>query len=299
MEVPAVNSPQQNASISPTQRRVLQLWAEGIFDDDWNDAPDVPRSIDQVPLAEQPAMLDRAALEYCLADAYHPGCEVTWPIRHLSMFSKPFRIRQRLAGQPESDFGATLTPEKALAPDGPLHDQGPGDLTRWMGLPWQADTAFCRSGYDDQYDPYVPTFWPARVPNQVLTPSAYDVIRDETQPRERRLALYNLRMEWVAPLSGNTAGEMEDMVRVFGSMGLLELKPGVENDPDFPPRMLVASFGPEIAEPELPEREAESMRVAAAAVPEEGKRPAPRRVGWGTTDERRKAPLPVRRPKSH
>jgi anthranilate phosphoribosyltransferase len=46
-----------------------------------------------VPLGEQPAMLDRAALEFCLADAFHPGCEITWPIRHTTMFMAPFRIR--------------------------------------------------------------------------------------------------------------------------------------------------------------------------------------------------------------
>ena len=44
-----------------------------------------------------------------------------------------------------------------------------------MAVPWQTDTASCRSGYylgyGPRYDPYVPTFWPARVPNQVLTRS--------------------------------------------------------------------------------------------------------------------------------
>jgi hypothetical protein len=38
-----------------------------------------------------------------------------------------------------------------------------------MAVPWQTDTASCRSGYDLSYDPYVPAFWPARVPNEVLT----------------------------------------------------------------------------------------------------------------------------------
>ena len=103
---------------------------------------------------------------FCLADAFHPGCEVTWPIRHLSMFHAPFRIRHRPPGVPEPDYGKKLTPAVALSLTGPLHAQGPGDLTRWMGLPWQADTGFCRSGYDMNYDPFVPTFWPAGCPTR-------------------------------------------------------------------------------------------------------------------------------------
>jgi hypothetical protein len=123
-------------------------------------------------------LLDRAALDHCLAEAFHPGCEVTWPIRHLSLFSSPFRIRHRPSEQPKPDYGKTLTPGGALV----KRSQGPGDLTRWMGLPWQADTAFCRSGYDSDYDPYVPTFWPARVPNQILTKAAYEIIRNDKYP---------------------------------------------------------------------------------------------------------------------
>jgi hypothetical protein len=259
---------------------------------------DVRRNFNAVPLSDQPAMLDRAALDHCLADAFHPGCEVTWPIRHLSLYSSPFRIRRRRSGQSEPNYGPTLTPQIALSPNGPLNEQGPGDLTRWMGLPWQADTAFCRSGYDSSYDPYVPTFWPARVPNQILTRAAYRIIRNDNHPRERRLALYNDRMEWVEPLSGTVAGQMEDMVRVFGSMGLLEVMPGVENDPDFPREMMVASFGPDIPEPAAPVVEPEVEKAVEAAAPEKAPMPVPRRAGWGTREERAKVPLPVRPPKS-
>jgi hypothetical protein len=166
-----------------------------------------------------------------------------------------------------------------------------------MGLPWQADTAFCRSGYDSDYDPYVPTFWPARVPNQILTKAAYDIIRDEKHPRDYRLALYNDRMEWVGPLAGTTAGQMENMVRLFGSMGLLEIVDGVDNDPDFPNRMFVASFGPDIPEPGISDQLKGIYEDVAAAVPGSlGPPPQAHRVGWGTKEQRRNAPLPVRHP---
>ena len=36
----------------------------------------------------------------------------------------------------ETDYGDILTPEKALAPHGPLHKQSAVDLRRWMSIPW-------------------------------------------------------------------------------------------------------------------------------------------------------------------
>ena len=56
-------------------------------------------------------------------------------------------------------------------------------------------------------------------------------------------------MVWTAPLKGSTAGQMEQMVRIFGDMGLVEVRDGVANDPDFPPKMMVASFGPGVKPP--------------------------------------------------
>lgn len=303
MDIPPAATPRQNASISPTQFQILRAWAAGQFEPDWDQPRQVPRSIDQVPLADQPAMLDRAALEFCLADAFHPGCEVTWPIRHLSMFSSPFRIRHRPAGEPEPDYGPTLTPEIALSRGGPLHAQGPGDLSRWMGLPWQADTGFCRSGYDTDYDPFVPTFWPARVPNQILTEPNYRIVVDPGEPRERRIAAYTARMVWTAPLTGSVAGQMEQMVRIFGDMGLVEVRPGVPDDPDFPPTMMVAAFGPGV-QPPVPPAAAPAVaapRVAPAVAAEEPRQALRRQAtldaGWESEEQKVKAPLPVKHPR--
>ncbi len=290
MDVPAGASPRQNAAITATQHSILQRWAAGEFVPDWGQHTPYT-SIDAVPLAEQPATLDRAALEFCLADAFHPGCEMTWPMRHLTMYSSPFRISLRPAEQPEPDYGPTATQTSLLATGGPLYQQGPGDISRWMGLPWQADTAYCRSGYDPDYDPFAPTFWPARVPNHVLTTEDYDLVRDESLPFEQRLQAFSERTDWNAPLHGTVAEQMEQMVRIFGSMGLLEVH--TAETPGFPSVMQVASFGPEA-----------SAAPAAATLSEEAtpeqKRPArklPRGRNFESAEEARQAPLPVRRPK--
>jgi hypothetical protein len=207
------------------------------------------------------------------------------------MFTSPFRIRHRPDGVVPHDPGPTLTSASALALDGPVYAQGPGDLSRWMGLPWHADTAYCRSGYDTAYDPLIPTFWPARVPNQVLGPADYAVAIDPTQPRELRLA------SWTEPLVGTTGQQMEEMVRIFGSMGLLELRPGVADDPVLPPQMLVASYGPQVP----PSATSSTARVAAARLAARptgavGPVPAarPRGASFRSAEEAAQAPRPVR-----
>jgi len=98
-------SVRQHLMLSGTQMRLLERWKDGDFDPDLELATEPPRRIEDVPLSEQPATLDRAALTFCLADAFHPGCEMTWPIRHASMYMAPFRLRHRALGDPEPSFG--------------------------------------------------------------------------------------------------------------------------------------------------------------------------------------------------
>ncbi len=188
MNIPPVETPRQNASLTGTQLRMLQQWAQGEFDGDYDPSRQPPHHLDEVSVADQPAMLDRAALEFCLADAFHPGCEMTWPMRTPTMYMAPFRIAHAAQGWVEPGFGPELISDTLSLPNGPLAGQQPGGLTRWMAIPWQTDTASCRSGYQKTYDPYVPTFWPARVPNQVLTKANYDIVMDSGQPLGERLA---------------------------------------------------------------------------------------------------------------
>jgi L-Lysine epsilon oxidase N-terminal/L-lysine epsilon oxidase C-terminal domain len=232
----------QNCALSPTQLNCLRQWGRGEFVSDYQPMATPPGSLDQVPLAEQPAMLDRAALEFCLADAFHPGCEITWPIRHTTMFMAPFRIRHRHHSAPV-DYGDVLTPAVALGAGGPLYAQGAGGLSRWMAVPWQADTASCRSGYDPDYDPYLPTFWPARVPNQILYEPDYLIAIDPTHPREARLAAFNCRPNWYDAIpGGNYAEQLAAMISCFPYLGIVEQRPGVIDDPNLPPTMQVSTL---------------------------------------------------------
>ncbi|GAA2149013.1 LodA/GoxA family CTQ-dependent oxidase [Kitasatospora kazusensis] len=234
MSVPP-RTPLQHLALSPTQYQMFLNWADGDFEDDWGKVPPV-HGLDEAPLADRPALLDRAALDFCLADAFHPGCEVTWPIRHPSMFMAPFRIRHRPAGRPEPAYGTVLTPETALSVDGPLYAQGPGDLTRWMAVPWQTDTASCRSGYElalsPRYDPYLPTFWPARVPNHVLTEDDYQVVADESRPPAERQEAFERRAVWLRGLQGQNIDQLKQMIDDWYRLGIVEVRSGARDFPD-------------------------------------------------------------------
>jgi len=243
MNIPMPPVKNAMSALTNTQLALLEYWAQGQFEADYDPERQSPGSIDDVPVAEQPVMLDRASLEFCLADAFHPGCEITWPVRHATMYSEPYRWRHRAENNSEPDYGKTLTSAEALSYNGPLYAQYPGSITRWMAIPWQTDTASCRSGYDPQYDPYLPTFWPARVPNQVLSEVNYRKVMDENLSREDRLAAFNRRSDWDRTLGVGYDMQLANMIDGFSDMGIVEVRPGMINDPDFPPVMQVEDRG--------------------------------------------------------
>lgn len=231
-------SPNKYLQLPAFYNLVLSTWVKGDFISDYDPHSKKHQKLKDVNLQEQPGILDEAAMHFCLADAFHPGAELTWPMRHSSMYRAPYRIRNREAGKQDPTYGTTLDNSDVVSMNGPLYEQGPGDLTRWMALPWQGDTAYCRSGYDMEYDPYLPTFWPARVPNQVLTEIDYNTLCDTKELMATRVAAFQNRPSWLRQLPAeNPAPEqMMYMIQHFGEMGVLEAKPRPEDMdwlPDF------------------------------------------------------------------
>ena len=260
MNIPPAETPRQNAVLTDTQLSMLQQWSAGDFDADYIPDRSPPRRIDDVAPAEQPAMLDRASLEFCLADAFHPGCEMTWPMRMAGLYVAPFRLAHAPPGWIEPAYGPVLGADLINLPNGPLlGGQLPGGITRWMAVPWQTDTASCRSGYLKSYDPYVPTFWPARVPNQILTRADYDIVVNTDEPMAARLAAFARRASWLRPLGSKSyTDQINNMISHFDHMGIVETRPGpvsgtfpkVMEVEDLHPaaRALAAAVGPRAAE---------------------------------------------------
>lgn len=228
--------PRQWMAVLPIQYGWLRQWAAGDFEADWpQDGLTFPRRLEDLPVAEQPGALDRAALDDCLGGPFHPGPEMTWPMRQTLLYAAPFRPRRRT--EPEPDWGPEMTSEIALAEDGPLSASGPGDLTRWLSVPWQTDVASCLSAYESALDDYLPAFWPAMAPNDVLALESYRLVVDPAASLEQRQRAFAHRVKWLRDLpgfGGSNRDRMNAFIRQWGDAGVVTRHPGPEDDAPFP-----------------------------------------------------------------
>jgi hypothetical protein len=257
--IDSASSSRRLASLTGTQLKWLSAWGDGLVENDLDSSVPPPPTLDNAPLAKQPALLDEAALAFCLADAFHPGCELTWVMRASSLYNGPLRLRRRPSALPEAEYGDVLYPDVATSRTGPLSMSAPGDLTRWMAVPWQTDTASCLSGYSDfKTTDSLPTFWPARVPNDVLAETDYKILIDSTQPREKRREAFLCRRKWFRGFVPPNA--IDQMISDFYKLGIVEERPGPADLPDLPQAVWVES------KPDLPLPE-DQEKVETTAAP--------------------------------
>ena len=235
-------------AVTPLQYRQLEAWADGDFSGGTT-RQRTPEFLDQVPLQDRPAALDRAALESVLGGAFHPAIEVPWTLRAHQPWEKPFRLRVRGTSFELRDYGQELTTAIVYSPNGPLEGVSPGDLTRWLGDPWHADAASCRSGYQRSISPILPTFWPARIPTQVLSEADYRVVMDRARPLSERRAAFERRRDWERFIARPTRPPtLELMVREWPKLGMVAERPG-PGDPQFPQTFKVESYAGFSSEP--------------------------------------------------
>ncbi|MDG9669524.1 LodA/GoxA family CTQ-dependent oxidase [Hahella sp. CR1] len=142
---------------------VLRQWAEGCFinemEEGWLDPKTYPVFLPYaaIPAPSTGRELDRYVMSGVLGGAFCPGGEVGWVMRNPSIYREPYRIK---ADRGWSDFlqtaaeanakHASLLDDKTFAISEPLSqdsnfDTGlqPGDLTKSMAQPWQADFNEC------------------------------------------------------------------------------------------------------------------------------------------------------------
>lgn len=168
-------------TLTETQYFCLQQWAEGKFT---SEAPAGDFGINA---------LDRASLGNCVGGPMCPGIEVTWTTTNPSLFDPqdPFRI---LHAQNEDYYwqhGLNAMREETTEPPAPGRGCEPGDLTKRMAIPWQADFFDCTVQFinftnpdvnkDPSHIPVPPTFygywWPPQSPMFVL--SGYTTWEDQ------------------------------------------------------------------------------------------------------------------------
>ncbi len=117
-----------NQPLTRVQYEMMKKWKNGNFINDWSGTPAAPKLI-------TPAGMDRAALESCVGEPFFPGIEGGWLLRDTYTYSEPFR----------------------LDPTG----LKPGDVTKQMAVPWQADFTDCAQEGELAW-------WPAQRPDDVF-----------------------------------------------------------------------------------------------------------------------------------
>ena len=72
----------------------------------------------------------------------------------------------------------------------------PGDLTKWMGIPWQSDAGSCQAVFVEKQYP-IPSWWAANLPVQVLPEDAYHKLLDPNVLTKTKHNIYASRLAWL------------------------------------------------------------------------------------------------------
>lgn len=126
--------------LTDTQYFFLQQWANGWFVN--HDAEDGGAR-----------GLTRAVLDNCVGGPFSPGIEMTWIARDPQIYAEPFRIRAHFVEHGPLSLG--FDPQRGMEP---------GDVTRYMAVPWQADFNECSSQPIGERTLW---WWPAQRPEFV------------------------------------------------------------------------------------------------------------------------------------
>jgi hypothetical protein len=175
-------------TLSPVQYAKMKRWADGDFIADWHGEPAAARPLSSLPVAQQPAALDRAALEPCVGGAFYPGIEMTYFSREASTWAGLCRINPATA---------------------------PGGLSMHMALPWQADFSECNTAW-----------WPAQRPDDVVPVGTLEagVQSDDTINNEALSSVLAKRVPWARGLSSISPGQDNDMVKHWQDLGFVVQK---------------------------------------------------------------------------
>jgi len=171
-------------SLTETQYFLLSQWAEGKF------------TVDKPAPSWGLHALDRGSVANCVGGPFSPGIEVTWSVRNPKLYSAPYRIKHRRNG-PALYAKYGLDPGRDECEGGGLE---PGDLTKRMAVPWQADFFDCSDEPITFLDPnsndtnplppppvYDAYWWPPQSPQQVIS----GALRPEDQAQDMKLGQQN------------------------------------------------------------------------------------------------------------
>ncbi|KAH9955556.1 ferritin-like-domain-containing protein [Russula dissimulans] len=189
------------ASITELQYDRLVKWSEGNFIVE-PPPPPLPQHIEELPLQKQPDALTKAHLESTIGAPLFPGIEMSWNAE----LSETYNFKTLF----------TLS-------DNVL----PGDMTKYLSLPWQSDFYLCRSYW-----------WPSARPDTIVTVEEYEKVKAEYPPKKVAQNLTN-RVPWERGLFLNHTDTYPDQpyfantdfTEHWSRMGFVTKKPSVGPTP--------------------------------------------------------------------
>lgn len=111
-------------ALTRTQYFLISQW--------WNGKVRQPGGL---PLPSPGQAIDQGVLENCVGGAFCPGIEMTWISRNPTIYEEPFRLRHAVVQGPLSTtYGNDNDYSQGMQP---------GDATKYMAQPWQADFNQC------------------------------------------------------------------------------------------------------------------------------------------------------------
>jgi hypothetical protein len=188
------SNPSKYLTLTETQFFLLQQYVAGKADD----------STPADPL-DTGAALTKAVLENCVGGPFCPGIEMTWICREPKIYMEPFRLKHK----PLNSSGLNWD-------NNPADGEGlePGDVLKYMALPWQADFNECAT---QVVDTTVLWWWPAQRPYYV-----YYQQKDGTWAQDY----------WTRP-SADSFSVDELMVYNWKDLGFIVKQSGPSDTPDF------------------------------------------------------------------
>ena len=218
--------PSKFLRLTETQLFILGQWAHGKF---------INEKIEDITVTnpEQSATtgtdLDRGVLSNGLGGSFCPGGEATWIIRNPAIYAEPYRIKHSPFFSPRNL--SSWNPQPLSLPTNPQSpdDAGslkvglePGDLTKYSGIPWQADFNECSTQpIDITYEKW----------NLIYPESTGDPLKDITQttfwwPSHRPMEVFAIinghqtQVAWSQGIPNSHAGDLK-MVTAWKDLGFI------------------------------------------------------------------------------
>ncbi|MEM8961288.1 MAG: LodA/GoxA family CTQ-dependent oxidase [Acidobacteriota bacterium] len=205
--------------------------------------------------------LDRGVVSQVLGGAFCPGGEISWIMRNVAVYHEPYRFKadetfyafRQTAAQANANRGTVSNDDYASYVDVDLSqdndfDTGlqPGDVTKYMAVPWQADFNECTSQpIDVTYESWNTIYpasdgdslmkreqrvwdtlwWPAHRPIQVFT---------DVTPSEVGSPTYR-QIDWAIGVPGTLAGDLK-MTTEWAKLSFIVRNPSIPDTPsEMPP----------------------------------------------------------------